>query len=343
MFQVPKFLSLLADRKRPAFLAQNVNSASIANLIPGAAFVEFTPTGGTAVCLFPRSGVRAELDIDIKTESADCGNDIKSVDSYGMTVGFQPEAYFNAETLAVLYSIGDLQPGDACSTLQGELKLWVKSGKLITFHCAWISTVPNLALANGDQPLGDVVFRVAKKDGVAADAPDAYCEITAATYPGGDAAWQAKRVLSELCKECFTGTWVDADGVPVPGFEEIKTLDGFSLDISTEKEPCETDCDGIIDEVFKGITVELTATLISQTCEQIKAILPYEGKTLGEDYGDLVLTSPKGAKITISGAEIIGGTPFQFGKDQKGGGSVTWRACAANYPLLKVEAPPVTP
>lgn len=304
------------------------SAADLGNITRGPAIIRFK-----GQCYFSRDGITLRHVPEITTETADCGNDTKSVDDLYAELSFTPESIFDDAALAVLFEIFTLSPGESCASLSGELEIFTKSGFKITYHCAWISTAPSLDFASGSQPFGQVTLKAVRKPGEAWSVADSLftCEQVA-----WDPSLLAKRDTSKIYKQCYLACW----GTEAP-WSEFKSLEGFSLSIDVDKEECRTDCDGLVDEIFQGATIQLSTNVVGIDLKEALNAMPVQGAGVIKGYTpsgpDLVLKGENGvAFIKIFGAAVVDSTPGLFGKSLKGGGEITWQACASNYPLAYI-------
>lgn len=300
-------------------------TATTLDIIRGPAVVRFK-----GQCFFTQDGLRIRHAQDITTTEVDCFSDEKSVRDIYAEITLTPLMQWDAPWLAVAYEALTLAPGDSCAALSDELEVLTKSGERILYHCAWISSIASLNPRSGELPAGSMTFKAVRKPDTLWSDPESL--FTCSTQPW-DPTLATKYDSSLNYKQCFIGCWG-----ATPPWDSFKTLEGFQLDINVNKDPCETDCDGLVDETVQNVEVKVSANVIGIDLKEALNAMPVQGPGVFKGYTpsgpDLTLKGENGlAFIQLKGAAIVETEPGIFGKKIKGGGQFTWQACRPTYPL----------
>lgn len=209
-----------------------------------------------------------------------------------------------------------LGTGDTQVIEQEPLIIRTLSGKVITFHVAAVTQMPDFLGGATQTPLGSVSFEIFRKNGVAASVADSRYITSTAAFEFDD-SFDPARIVTQP----YQATW---GGAPWDAFQ---SKNGWRVSFPIGLAEISNDADGIIGRRLTSVAAEVRGqpTAFSET--DILTALKLQGAGAGRGRRiaganlDLVGTD---VFVRIFGASLVSG-PMGFGSAIDRSGEFVWR------------------
>lgn len=210
-----------------------------------------------------------------------------------------------------------LGTGDTKVIEQEPLIVETLDGKVITFHVAAVTQMPDFLGSAVQTPLGAVTFEIFRKNGVAASTADSRYATSPAAF-SYDSSFDPAQIVTQP----YEASW----GETSP-WDAFSSKNGFRVSFPMSLTPIEDDACGIIGRRLSGVTAEVRAQPTSASESDILTALKLQGSGAGRGRRivgeDLDLTGA-GVFVRIYGAALVG-APMGFGSQIDRAGEFTWR------------------
>lgn len=246
----------------------------------------------------------------------------------GLTMG---DLYYaraaTADTLTVHPTAGDaagntnavditaLGSGETNVVEQEPLIIQTLDGRVITFHVAAVTQMPDLTLASTESLFGAVTFEVFRKNGTPASTPASRYTITNEAF--ADTTFDPVNILTQP----YTASW----GAVAP-WDSFSSKNGFRLSFETGLESIEDDACGIIGRRLTGVQASITGqpTNVNEAAAMEKLLLQGAGAGRGRRLiGDDFNLTGTGVYVRIYGASLTS-APQVFSSRADRAGEFTW-------------------
>lgn len=224
------------------------------------------------------------------------------------------EADALANTAAV--ALSSLGTGDTQVVEQEPLIIHTLAGKLITFHVAAVTAMPDFLGSAVQTPLGSVNFEVFRKNGVAVSTADSRYSVTTSAFAFDNSFDPAQIVTQPYAASWGASPW-----------DAFSSKTGFRASFPVSLTPIEDDACGIIGRRLSSVSAEVRGQPTNVGEADALAALKLQDTGAGRGRrivgSDLTLVGT-GVYVRVYGASLVA-APLGFGSQIDRAGEFAWR------------------
>lgn len=213
-------------------------------------------------------------------------------------------------------ALSALGTGDTRVIEQEPLIIHTLAGKLLTFHVAAVTQMPEFVGSAVQTPLGSVTFEIFRKNGVAPSTADSRYTVATSAF-----AFDATFDPAQIVTQPYQGAWGASP------WDDFSSKNGFRVAFPLSLTAIEDDACGIIGRRLSSVAAEVMAQPTNVGEADALTALKLQGSGAGRGRSlsgsDLDL-SGTGVYVRVYGASLVA-APLGFGSQIDRAGEFVWR------------------
>lgn len=210
-----------------------------------------------------------------------------------------------------------LGTGDTQVVEQEPLIIHTIAGKVITFHVAAVTVMPEFLGSAVQTPLGSVSFEVFRKNGIAASTDDSRYSVSTSAF-SFDSSFDPAQIVTQPYEAAWGSSPWDA----------FSSKNGFRVSFPISLTPIEDDACGIIGRRLSAVAAEVRGQPTNVSESDALTALKLQGTGAGRGrriVGSNLNLSGTGVYVRVYGASLVA-APLGFGSQIDRAGEFVWRS-----------------